>query len=111
MNDSNPAGMPREGYALPVSLGVSPEQRAEWKRLAEDATPGPWEVQRDGHLDECGVSTGAHGHRGPFADRTNGTFECPSCRFIAAAREAVPALLSALEQVEARLARLDGETP
>lgn len=74
---------------------ISKEQRAEWRKLAEAATPGPWDrgynnsgfcavLAESGFVAEMGV--------GP------GSSSADDAAFIAAARDAVPALLDAFEE-------------
>lgn len=75
---------------------VTPEQIAEWRRLAEAATPGPWSAP---------VETGpteVHGAT-PVAitSLVHSVAEKHDARFIAAAREAVPALLAEVERLRA----------
>ena len=72
----------------------------ELHRLADAATPGPWERQETVHTDNYvtaggGVLTGTH-VCGP-------TYERHNALFIAAAREAVPALITRVRELEAAL--------
>ncbi len=72
----------------------------EWKRLAEAATPGPWQAKNYGsdgvdawlHLSPTVAIGSDHAHW--LTDAT----------FIAAARVAVPALLAEVERLRAELA-------
>lgn len=78
---------------------VTEEQLAEWERLTEAATEGPWDVMTREQWEE-GF---------PFcADGTNPyTFpvdiDAPDAAFIAAAREAVPALVAEVRRLRALL--------
>lgn len=79
------------------------EERAQWQRLADAATPGPLDVTA-----EIGVETW---HEGPcwYVSGEGGAepdlaFECEAdARFYAAAREAVPALLADVERLNEAL--------
>lgn len=64
--------------------------RAELRRLDAAATPGPWTVTPMGGIEQL------------HADY-DGNTDVADANFIAAARTAVPALLDALEQAEARI--------
>jgi hypothetical protein len=80
---------------------TTPQQRAEWAALAEAATPGPWEAVQ-------GASAGwwvEQPNTATIADIDIDYSGQPDAdaAFIAAAREAVPALLADLEAVEAAL--------
>lgn len=90
-------------------MKTTPEQRAEWARLAEKATPGEWLAERcttsevevgaettAGHLSVAWVHLG---HAPSANDIAGGTRDAA---FIAAARTAVPALLADLEAAERR---------
>lgn len=76
---------------------------AELRRLADEATPGPWEhskayrlnvVAPDGQI--IGRVSGSM-----VTDAVGESFNGTNAAFIAAARSAVPALLDALARVEA----------
>ena len=85
-----------------MTAPITPDERAEWRALADAATPGPWAV--DGFLAPgpgdsftIGPADGALAYVQPvWAD----------AEFIAAARAAVPRLLDALDTAEAEVARL-----
>lgn len=93
-----------------MTAPITPDERAEWRALADAATPGPWEASIDDLTDEINVvhdqeyrawvaHTGMPG--GPYAQE--------SAEFIAAARTAVPRLLDALDTADAEVARLREE--
>jgi hypothetical protein len=74
----------------------TPKQVANWKRIAEAASDGPWEWSGDSAYVTC-QNPDYEDKRGPLA-------RIESCRredneFIAAAREAVPALIAAAEEL------------
>lgn len=75
---------------------------AELRRLHEAAT-GAAIVQTNSRDDDCGVSV-AHKHSGPFDEPPHG-MKCPACQKLAAAWNALPALLSIAEATEAWLER------
>lgn len=83
--------------------------RDRLRKLCEDAHPGPWEhepeagwveVTADKH---CAVIAGQVRPRNGFGGRIYEDNYEPTAEFIAAARTAVPALLDALDQAEARI--------
>jgi hypothetical protein len=87
----------------------TPEQLAEWRALADEATEGPWE-----HI------TGRSSHRllaavtAPNVATGDGsviavTVEvlAPDAAFIAATREAVPALIAEVERLRSKVARVE----
>lgn len=83
---------------------VSPENRAELRRLAEAATPGPWHLGKTGNteshwvcaMDDENVIQPHCDHACRDAQRE---FDADAA-FIAASRSAIPALLDALEEAE-----------
>lgn len=77
-------------------MNISREQRAEWQALADAATEGPWTATRMGSIDEIRFDHDAN-------------MGSADAAFIAASRQAVPGLLAALEQAEARIATVDAE--
>lgn len=104
-------------------MNVTPEQRAEWRALADNATPGPWYRTDDAPeseayiyiaytgpdstapLSEWEVSTPATPAAEAWVDghgRLGGppAAESLDASFISAARTAVPALLDALDAAE-----------
>lgn len=87
---------------VPVQGGATEEQidLDELQHLADAATPGPWERQETVHADNHvtaggGILTGTH-VCGP-------TYERHNALFIAAARDAVPALIRRVRELEAAL--------
>lgn len=86
-------------------MTITPEQRAEWWALADAAIEGPWEAERilhrphDGDRHWCWEVTL---DEQPFIDciREDEMDARETAEFIAASRQAVPALLDALDQVE-----------
>lgn len=71
----------------------------EWKKLADSATPGPWEVYNGGwHLgiEAADGSIASVEHCDAFDGK-------PSAAFIAASREAVPALIEEVERLRETL--------
>lgn len=94
-------------------MSVTPEERAEWRRLADAATTGPWEAYgiTVAARTDPGDCMGCSGLLSPAHLPENHIVEVaeaniPDARFIAAAREAVPALLDALDAADAELDRL-----
>jgi hypothetical protein len=88
--------------------GPSEEQIAEWQRLADEATPGPWGWGGSGVAGgECGevliAKTDWSDVEGLSAEVLNRNRD--NGRFIAAAREAVPALIARLAEVEGEVER------
>lgn len=90
-----------------MTAPITPDERAEWRALADAAFPGPWEASIDDLTDEINVvhdqeyrawvaHTGMPG--GPYAQA--------DADFIAAARTAVPRLLDALDTAEAEAAEV-----
>ena len=85
---------------------VSPEQLAEWKQLAREATPGPWIAQSD-----LALHAGALHPDGDILvwnttdDDGYGRFTAADLAFIAAARTAIPLLVSEVERLRALLAK------
>lgn len=80
---------------------TTPEKRAELRRLADAATPGPWEAESydtDGWRGVIWGDTGAEG-----APRLGADMPLADAKFCAAARTAVPALLDEVERLEAAL--------
>jgi hypothetical protein len=94
-------------------MSLDPKQFEEWKRLAEEATPGPWEHDGDalswdeeqGYASEHVVtSVGEWRQQSPDTGAAMAQ-QARDAHFIAAAREAVPALIAEVE----RLQRAQGE--
>lgn len=77
--------------------------RDRLRELAENATPGPWEVDRMGDLVSVpGREKDRHGGHIFIGTATgDATASDEDTEFIAAARNAVPALLDMLDQAEA----------
>ena len=76
---------------------ITQEQLARWRALADAATPGPWEQVTE--FGEWWIS-GPDIERHFVIDTTNGV-NAQNADFIAAAREAVPALLAEVERLRA----------
>ena len=81
---------------------TTPEQIAEWERLAAEATAGPWVCGTDG-----AIYSAEHKLITETDDHGDGWMFPPDATFISAARTAVPALVAevrrlreALEQIE-----------
>jgi hypothetical protein len=85
----------------------SAEQIAEWRRLADAATPGPWRALTDDHGYkgiEHALWSGELNAMGSYVAEFMVTRA--DADFAAAAREAVPALIAALEAAHTQLAEL-----
>jgi hypothetical protein len=86
------------------------EQRQEWARLAEAATPGEWEIRNHGSAGSA-IVTGEYERVFTVAR----TFEHENAAFIAASRTAVPALLADVDRLtaerDAAYRLLEGLTP
>lgn len=82
----------------------------ELKALAEKATPGPWEVQEATFGEKSpSVFTAEGPHAGTFVCKTNTAMDGTSekdAAFIAAAREAMPALIDDLIAAREALERV-----
>jgi hypothetical protein len=102
----------------------TPEQRATWQRLADEATPAPWfTATADNEAgDDPDTVQAANSHGSVVSDLepcgsprylarvwADGPRPEADQQFIAAAREAVPALLSSLAAAEERARRAEGE--
>lgn len=79
----------------------SPEQRAEWKALADAATEGPWTAAEQSHGEWFSIQS-------PHLALCT-AFEPADAAFIAAARTAVPALLEEVERLREALRQAEGE--
>jgi hypothetical protein len=98
-----------------VSAPITDAQLAAWQALADAATPGPWEcgpTKHDAHETTDVFTHEAHvypplGECGPVACVSEG--EPGTAAFIAAAREAVPALVTRVRALEALLAAAHDE--
>ena len=96
---------------------MTPEQRAELRRLCEAATPGPWlpnpklcdvtAACPDG-VTPSGVMSGVMSGVGPFVYVAR-VQEYRDVSFIAEARTALPALLDYVEKLEGEIERLKKE--
>lgn len=78
-------------------MPLTPTQHEKWKRLVEATTPGPWTGEKP-PKDANGWSRGVsictvYGGEHVYSNYEGGQFPSADARFIAAAREAVPALL------------------
>jgi hypothetical protein len=86
----------------------TPAEREHWQRLAGEATPEPWKAERLGREIEIGSETWLGHlsvsciHLGEAPNALEVADAKADAEFIAAARTAVPALLSALARAEAR---------
>ncbi len=103
---------------------MTPEERAELRKLADAATPGPWRAccdhQPDSHPCRL-VTTDDDGVLSDLVATTHVEDELgrkDDQRFIAGARAAVPALLDEVDRLESRqqehlqlIAKLTRETP
>ena len=85
---------------------TTPEQRTEWQTLADAATPGPWYSQENDLIGGFCVmptdSPPSQVRACTIADFTS----AKDSRFIAAAREAMPALLAEVAQLQSEVATL-----
>ena len=87
---------------------VNKDEREKLAKLAEAATPGPWTAVRRDDLPD-GIHYDVDGPEDPYrvctCDEHDPRARSPraDAAFIAAAREAVPALLAALDEAEADL--------
>lgn len=99
---------------------ITPAQLAEWRRIADEATEGPWEwaidTWRGGYSglfschDQSEVCVPSHCNDGDDGDAWFDDGLTPPNRiFISTARTAMPALLDELERLEADNARLRAE--
>lgn len=79
---------------------VTAEELAEWRRLCDAATPGPWEVKatvfNSRVVSPSGVVVGDWGMASYLSDVDNG-------KFIAASRQAMPRLLAEVERLRGLL--------
>lgn len=76
---------------------IDPKKLAEWRALCEKATEGPWDWWRAEWAWEVTTADGKRTDIGDFNDAA----------FIAAAREAVPALLDEVEKLRSEVVALD----
>jgi hypothetical protein len=89
-------------------MTTTPEQRAEWSRLAEAATAGPWETQIEDRSGAYVVGPSTNPHipspdvvaTTRFSDRFAAD-DGANMSFIAASRTAIPALLADVETLTA----------
>jgi len=83
-------------------MTITPETLALWKRLADEACPGPWEIryrELDNH-EQAKIWAENYGWLITRGDLPR-AYHDPSMAFIAAARTAVPALIDAYEKLQA----------
>lgn len=85
-------------------MKITPELLAAWRAVTEAATPGPWKAYHGKYWSAAEDSE----------DREIGTFPADehgdACSdFIAAARTAMPALISEVERLRAENERLEAE--
>lgn len=81
---------------------IDDAKRAEWRRLAEAATPGPWDVllPAEYHCTPLVVRRGVQVRDGGEVASTNeNSGQAHDAPFLAAARKAVPALLDEVERL------------
>lgn len=85
-----------------MSATIPQEQLEQWRRLVEAATPGPWKdvilPDEHGRPDRWLIMSASHGE---IADSFG--IDTADTAFIAAAREAVPALLTEVERLQREL--------
>ena len=81
-------------------MTITKEQLAEWQRMTEAATEGPWRLMWDYTRYGCPIFMKDGDSSAPkdWAEADRG--------FIATAREAVPALLAEVERLQGDLQRL-----
>lgn len=89
---------------------ITQQQLDAWKKLAEEATPGPWEVTDDWEpIRYCTPSTITAKESNLYI--TIATMNYPNeygnSNFIATAREAVPALIAEVERLQERLSHYE----
>lgn len=92
---------------------ISPEQRTEWRKLCDAATPGPWRADTVEPFD-CVVWAGKKflGNVGndflaPVGGVVMFDLDIQNANLIAAARTALPLLLDALDEAELDTKRID----
>lgn len=90
-------------------MTLTPEDRALLRALAEQATPGPWEIGDDGSggVWVTGPDRNANVICDIYEQYVDGGAD-ENAAFIAEARTALPALLDALDAREAEVERLRG---
>lgn len=88
---------------------MNPADLATWKRFAEEATPGPWEVtetlDRPPHVAVVMESTMSSVLVADIGENDSDEVTADAA-FIAAARTAVPALVARVEELEGEVAAL-----
>lgn len=84
-------------------MPIESKQLDQWKALADAATPGPWRAQVS-----LGAATLAR-ESGALLAAGQGLFEPQDAAFIAAARSAVPVLISEIERLRAVALKADEE--
>ena len=84
-------------------MPIDPKQLEQWKNLASAATPGPWRSR-----ESMGAATLTK-DSGALLAAGQGFFEPEDAAFIAAARSAVPALISEIERLRAVADKADVE--
>ena len=82
---------------------ITPAQLAEWRRIADAATKGPWRADEYVVCDAAGNYIANASARVAFWSPIAGR-DRPNAAFIATARTAMPALLDEVERLEAQLA-------
>lgn len=85
-------------------MPIKKERLEHWKELVRAATAGPW-LSRDLDASAATLSTAS---RSPLVLQ-DGILEAQNAHFIAAAREAVPALIAELERLRALAEKVAAE--
>ena len=84
-------------------MNAHPIDTEELRLLADAAAPGPWHyIPGDHDLASAGIDITAEGDSLTWDDHSGEVFTHPDAEFIAAAREAVPALLDRIARLEAQ---------
>ena len=84
-------------------MTAHPIDTEELRLLADAAAPGPWHyIPGDHDLASAGIDITAEGDSLTWDDHSGEVFTHPDAEFIAAAREAVPALLDRIARLEAQ---------
>lgn len=94
------------------------ELRARLRELCDSALPGPWETVYDEDFDEVsiravkpsGVSPNSYIEVAETTQWPQDESTSPTAEFIAAAREAIPALLDTLAAIESQATRWAGQS-
>lgn len=84
-----------------IQMPATEQQIAEWEKLSDAATPGPW--GRAG----TEVTAKSIGYASVCDTETDNDKMCENAAFIAASREAIPALIADLREARAKLAEAE----